>query len=155
MNLFETVKENVSMRQAAEFCGIDINRSNMCCCPFHNDDSPSMKLYDDHYYCAMFLPQKSILLGIDLIEILEYCNFLTTFNAIYGEMRENPVRAEYTYGNERRYSPGTISMLVDDMKMRVRTKREKIKQLIRISALKTCEFIFLNRQLKILTNTSI
>lgn len=23
----------------------------MCCCPFHNDDSPSMKLYDDHYYC--------------------------------------------------------------------------------------------------------
>ena len=51
MNLFETVKENVSMRQAAEFCGIDINRSSMCCCPFHNDDSPSMKLYDDHYYC--------------------------------------------------------------------------------------------------------
>lgn len=39
------------MRQAAEFCGIDINRSSMCCCPFHNDDSPSMKLYDDHYYC--------------------------------------------------------------------------------------------------------
>ena len=51
MYLFETVKENVSMRQAAEFCGIDINRSGMCCCPFHNDDSPSMKLYDDHYYC--------------------------------------------------------------------------------------------------------
>ena len=51
MKLFETVKENVSMRQAAEFCGIDINRSGMCCCPFHNDDSPSMKLYDDHYYC--------------------------------------------------------------------------------------------------------
>ncbi len=51
MNLFETVKENVSMRQAAEFCGIDINRGSMCCCPFHNDDFPSMKLYDDHYYC--------------------------------------------------------------------------------------------------------
>ncbi len=39
------------MRQVAEAYGIDINSSGMGCCPFHNDDSPSMKLYDDHYYC--------------------------------------------------------------------------------------------------------
>lgn len=51
MKLFETVKENVTLRQAAENCGFDISRSSMICCPFHNDDSPSMKLYDDHFYC--------------------------------------------------------------------------------------------------------
>ena len=51
MNLFETVKENVTLRQAAENCGFDISRNDMICCPFHNDDSPSMKLYDDHFYC--------------------------------------------------------------------------------------------------------
>ncbi|WP_044974918.1 CHC2 zinc finger domain-containing protein [Ruminococcus sp. HUN007] len=51
MNLFETVKENVTLRQAAENYGFDISRSDMICCPFHNDDSPSMKLYDDHFYC--------------------------------------------------------------------------------------------------------
>ena len=51
MNLFETVKENVTLRQAAENCGFDISRSSMICCPFHKDDSPSMKLYDDHFYC--------------------------------------------------------------------------------------------------------
>ncbi len=51
MNLFETVKENVKLRQAAENYGFDISRNDMICCPFHNDDSPSLKLYDDHFYC--------------------------------------------------------------------------------------------------------
>ncbi len=51
MNLFETVKDNVTLRQAAEKYGFELNRSDMICCPFHNDNSPSMKLYDDHYYC--------------------------------------------------------------------------------------------------------
>lgn len=51
MNLFEIVKENVTLRKASEAYGITINRSSMCCCPFHNDDSPSMKLYDNHFYC--------------------------------------------------------------------------------------------------------
>ena len=51
MNLFETVKENVTLRQAAENCGFDISRNSMICCPFHNDDFPSLKLYDDHFYC--------------------------------------------------------------------------------------------------------
>ena len=51
MNLFETVKENITLRQAAENYGFDISRNDMICCPFHNDDSPSLKLYDDHFYC--------------------------------------------------------------------------------------------------------
>ena len=51
MNLFETVKENVTLRQAVENYGFDISRNGMICCPFHNDDSPSLKIYDDHFYC--------------------------------------------------------------------------------------------------------
>ncbi len=51
MNLFETVKENITLRQAAENYGFDVSRNDMICCPFHNDDSPSLKLYDDHFYC--------------------------------------------------------------------------------------------------------
>ena len=51
MNLFETVKENVKLRQSAENYGFDISRNDIICCPFHNDDSPSLKLYDDHFYC--------------------------------------------------------------------------------------------------------
>lgn len=51
MNLFETVKESVTLRQAAEAYGMDVKRNGMMCCPFHNDSNPSLNLYDDHFYC--------------------------------------------------------------------------------------------------------
>ena len=51
MNVFEAVRENgITARQAAEHCGIKINRSGMAVCPFHNDKNPSMKI-DRRYYC--------------------------------------------------------------------------------------------------------
>ena len=34
MNVFESVKENVTARQAAEMYGIRVNRNGMACCPF-------------------------------------------------------------------------------------------------------------------------
>ena len=50
MTLFESVHDGVTAREAAEYCGIKINRNNMACCPFHDDRTPSMKI-DNHYYC--------------------------------------------------------------------------------------------------------
>lgn len=50
MSIFDTVKENITARQAAEFYGIKVNRKGMCCCPFHSDKHPSMKV-DTRYYC--------------------------------------------------------------------------------------------------------
>ena len=44
MRLFETIKETVTVGQAAEYYGMKIGRNNMICCPFHNDHHPSMKL---------------------------------------------------------------------------------------------------------------
>ena len=51
MNLFESVKAAVTVRQAAEHYGLEVNRGNMICCPFHNDRTPSMKLNEDYFYC--------------------------------------------------------------------------------------------------------
>ena len=51
MNLFESVKAAVMVRQAAEHYGLEVNRGNMVCCPFHNDRTPSMKLNEDYFYC--------------------------------------------------------------------------------------------------------
>ncbi len=51
MNVFEAVRESgITARQAAERCGIKINRNGMAVCPFHNDKNPSMKI-DNRYYC--------------------------------------------------------------------------------------------------------
>ena len=51
MNLFETVKSAVTVKQATEYYGCKVNRGNMICCPFHNDRHPSMKLNRDYFYC--------------------------------------------------------------------------------------------------------
>ena len=50
MNIFKSVKEAVSVMDAASFYGIKVNRSGLCNCPFHNDKTPSMKV-DIRYYC--------------------------------------------------------------------------------------------------------
>lgn len=51
MNIFETVKAAVTVRQAADYYGLKINRSGMVCCPFHDDKHPSLKLNEDYFYC--------------------------------------------------------------------------------------------------------
>ena len=50
MNFFETVKQTVTTRQAAERFGLPVNRGGMARCPFHEDHNPSMKV-DDRFYC--------------------------------------------------------------------------------------------------------
>ena len=50
MNFFETVKQSVTTRQAAERYGLSVNRSGMVRCPFHEDHNPSMKVDDRFYY---------------------------------------------------------------------------------------------------------
>ena len=42
MRIFEIVKENVNLWEAAELYGIDVNRYSKALCPFHNDRHPSL-----------------------------------------------------------------------------------------------------------------
>ena len=49
-NVFETVKQSITTREAAEHYGIEVKRNGMACCPFHDDRTPSMKL-DRRFHC--------------------------------------------------------------------------------------------------------
>ena len=51
MRIFEIVKENVNLWEAAELYGIDVNRYGKALCPFHNDRHPSLYVADNHFYC--------------------------------------------------------------------------------------------------------
>ena len=50
-SIFEAVKQSVTVREAAQMYGIEVNRSGMACCPFHDDKNPSMKLNKEYFYC--------------------------------------------------------------------------------------------------------
>ena len=50
-SVFEAIKQSVTVREAAQMYGIEVNRSGMACCPFHDDKNPSMKLNEEYFYC--------------------------------------------------------------------------------------------------------
>ena len=50
-SIFEAVKAAIPVRAAAERYGLEVNCAGMVRCPFHQDHTPSMKLYEDHFYC--------------------------------------------------------------------------------------------------------
>ena len=51
MTIYETIKAAISVKQAAEYYGLKVNRNGMACCPFHNDRHPSLKLNEEYFYC--------------------------------------------------------------------------------------------------------
>ena len=51
MTLFELVKQNIRVPDAAEHYGLQAGRNGMCSCPFHEDRHPSMKLNERYFYC--------------------------------------------------------------------------------------------------------
>ena len=51
MNIYESIKAAISVKQAAEHYGLKVSRNGMACCPFHNDRHPSLKLNEDYFFC--------------------------------------------------------------------------------------------------------
>ena len=51
MSLYQKIKSAITVRQAGKLYGMEPNRHGMVCCPFHSDNTPSMKLNDNYYYC--------------------------------------------------------------------------------------------------------
>ncbi len=53
MNFADEIKQRVSMVDLLPYYGIEMDRSNFCKCPFHQEKSASFKAYDGDrgYYC--------------------------------------------------------------------------------------------------------
>ena len=47
LTVFDDVKRLVSTRDAVEYYGFTPNRSGFVCCPFHQEKTPSLKLYSN------------------------------------------------------------------------------------------------------------
>lgn len=51
MNIFQEIKERLSLKDIVRAYGIELNRSDMCICPFHAEKTASMKIYDKGFRC--------------------------------------------------------------------------------------------------------
>ena len=45
------LRDRLPMQDVARFYGLEMDRAGFAVCPFHPDDDPSLKVYDDHYHC--------------------------------------------------------------------------------------------------------
>ena len=51
MSIYPQIKQAVSVPEAAKHYGLTVKRNGMARCPFHPDNTPSLKLNEDFFYC--------------------------------------------------------------------------------------------------------
>ncbi|MGN0656589.1 MAG: CHC2 zinc finger domain-containing protein [Ruminiclostridium sp.] len=47
----QNIRQLVPMREAAEFYGFSVNRAGFISCPFHEEKTPSCKIYESSFNC--------------------------------------------------------------------------------------------------------
>ena len=45
------IKDRLTMREVLLHYGYEPNRAKFICCPFHNEKTPSMKIYEQDFHC--------------------------------------------------------------------------------------------------------
>lgn len=50
-NVVQIIKDRLTMREVLERYGYTADRKGFICCPFHNEKTPSMRVYDKDYHC--------------------------------------------------------------------------------------------------------
>lgn len=50
-NVVQKIKDCLTMREVLERYGYTTDRKGFICCPFHNEKTPSMKIFDKDYHC--------------------------------------------------------------------------------------------------------
>lgn len=51
MNIFEQTKNRLNISDVVNYYGVQLNRSNFACCPFHAERTASFKVYPNAYKC--------------------------------------------------------------------------------------------------------
>lgn len=51
MDIFEKVKKNVTINSLISHFNLKVNKQNFMICPFHNENTPSLRVYENSFYC--------------------------------------------------------------------------------------------------------
>ena len=77
-NLFQEIKENLTMKDVAEHLGFEVNRSGFILSPFKKEKTASCKLYDHSFYDFAtntggdLIKFTSLMLGVDNWQAAQY-----------------------------------------------------------------------------------
>lgn len=107
------IKQSVSMREVVERYGIRIDRKGFCCCPFHKEKTPSMKIYKDSSHCFGCGRSDDI---FSFVMGMEHCDFKTAFKNLGG-----------TYEKKSNYSHDLFRYRMEKRKQTEEIKKQKLE----------------------------
>lgn len=87
----DEIKRTYSMREIVERYGIQVNRAGFCCCPFHKEKTPSMKIYKDSFHCFGGCGATGDI--FTFIQKMDNCDFKTAFYSLGGEYGNNHIKS--------------------------------------------------------------
>lgn len=90
------IKQAVRMPDLAERYGVRVTRG-MCCCPFHGDKHPSMKIYPDGYHCFACGAHGDVIswvMEMDKISFPAACERLCGVFGLQGYADTTPTRSD-------------------------------------------------------------
>ena len=115
----EEIKQSLSMREVVERYGIRIDRKGFCCCPFHKEKTPSMKVYKDSSHCFGCGRSDDI---FSFVMGMEHCDFKTAFKNLGGTYEE---KSDY-FHKMFKYRMEKKKLTQDAKKKRIEAERVEI-----------------------------
>lgn len=82
----DEIKQSHSMRSVVESYGYRPNRAGFIVCPFHNERTPSCKIYKDRFYCFGCGAHGDI---FTFVEMVDRCDFKTAFKTLGGSFQKS------------------------------------------------------------------
>ncbi|MDE6182474.1 MAG: hypothetical protein K2F59_04645 [Eubacteriales bacterium] len=98
MNIFEKVKEEISMIDLINYLGIKTTKNNYIVCPFHKEKTASLKIYEKSYYCFGCQSNGTVIdfiknyMGLNTLESTEYLA-----KAFRVSIKKMTIREQYAY----------------------------------------------------------
>lgn len=95
----DEVKANNSIKDVMRSYGVRINSKGYCCCPFHGEKTPSMKIYPNNTaHCFGCNADVDV---IDFVQKMESCDFKTAYRLLGGTDRELTPEEKRQYAREK------------------------------------------------------
>ena len=84
----------ISMKDIVDKYGYKI-RNNMICCPFHNDKTASMRIYDKSFYCFGCNKTGDIIQFVEYLFSLSFKEAMQKINLDFGLDLDNNAKIDY------------------------------------------------------------
>jgi hypothetical protein len=117
IDAIQTIKDRLTMREVLERYGYKVDRKRFMRCPFHNEKTPSMRIYDKDFHCFGCGEHGDI---VSFVQKLFNLSFTDTLRKIDADFGLN-IYGDHTFEELRRSHYKQMAIKAE----RERKKREK------------------------------